>query len=816
MIRFVSWVRFLAWGAGLATFGAGILVTGFYLLLTPSLPDAEQLKSVKLQTPLRIYSADHKLIAEFGEKRRSPIAVEETPQTLLNAFLAAEDSRFFEHHGIDFRGLARATLELISTGSIQSGGSTITMQVAKNFFLSQERTFSRKFNEILLALQIEQQLSKEEIFELYLNKIYLGNRAYGIEAAANTYYGKSIQDLTLAEMAMIAGLPKAPSRYNPLANLERAMERRNWILSRMLSLGFIDRPQYEEAIAEPSRARYHGLSPELSAPYIAEMARQEMIQRFGEAAYEDGYRVYLTLDSKQQAAAQSAVRQGLLDYDRRHGYRGPEQRLNLAGLSHEEIQQQIARIPRIGGLEPAVVIGVEKDSVSVLPQQGEPRKIDWKGLSWARPFIHTNRMGPAPKTADEILKQGDVIRLYFNAQAQSWELSQIPQAQSALVAISPYNGAIMALAGGFDFYHSKFNRAIQAARQPGSSFKPFIYLAGLEMGMTPATLINDAPVVFADEQLESAWRPRNSGGRFKGPIRLRQALYESRNLVSIRLVRSLGIQPVIDYVSKFGIPAANMPRNLSLSLGTASVTPFELATAYAILANGGYRISPHFISRIESSEGEVLYRANPPVACEDCNNPTLASNEPISIGTPSESAESPSATPEPVITAPRIADARAVYIMHSILKDVITKKTGRAARALGRNDIAGKTGTTNELVDAWFAGFNQDVAATVWVGFDQPQTLGQNEFGARAALPIWVDFMKEALAGKPERELPQPPGLVTVRIDATTGQRATENTENAIFEIFKAEEVPPETPSSELPLLPGEDGSGYLSPEEIF
>jgi len=814
MIRFVSWVRFLLWGMGLGAFGAGILVTGFYLLLTPSLPDAEQLKNVKLQTPLRIYSADNKLIAEFGEKRRSPVAVEDTPQDLLNAFLAAEDSRFFEHHGIDFRGLARATLELISTGSIQSGGSTITMQVAKNFFLSQERTFSRKFNEILLALQIEQQLSKEEIFELYLNKIYLGNRAYGIEAAANTYYGKPIQELTLAEMAMIAGLPKAPSRYNPLANLERAMERRNWILSRMLSLGFINRAQYEEAVAEPSRARYHGLSPELSAPYIAEMARQEMVQRFGDAAYEDGYRVYLTLDSKQQAAAQAAVRKGLLDYDRRHGYRGPEQHLDIAELSPEEIQQRIARLPKIGGLEPAVVIRVDKNSVLALPQRGEPRQIDWKGLSWARPYIHTNRMGPAPQTANKILKEGDLIRLYFNEDAQRWELSQVPQAQSALVAISPYNGAIMALAGGFDFYHSKFNRAIQAARQPGSSFKPFIYLAGLEMGMTPATLINDAPVVFADEQLESAWRPRNSGGRFKGPIRLRQALYESRNLVSIRLVRSLGIQPVIDYVSKFGIPAANMPRNLSLSLGTASVTPFELATAYAILANGGYRISPHFISRIESSEGDILYKANPPVACEDCSS-QAAVEAPTEGEDSTQSAESLPTLQEPIISAPRIADARAVYIMHSILKDVITKGTGRGARALGRNDIAGKTGTTNDLVDAWFAGFNQDVAATVWVGFDQPQTLGQNEFGARAALPIWVDFMKEALAGKPERELPQPPGLVTVRIDAATGQRANANTENAIFEIFKAEDVPPETVSGDQPILHGEDG-GYLTPEEIF
>lgn len=842
--------------------GAGIVLSAFYLYLQPELPSVDQLRDVRLQTPLRVYSSDNKLIAEFGEKRRTPVAIDEVPERQVQAFLAAEDSRFYEHHGVDIRGLSRAALELATTGSIQSGGSTITMQVAKNFFLSRERTFLRKFNEILLALQIEQELDKNSILELYLNKIYLGNRAYGVEAAAQVYYGKSVSDLSLAEMAMIAGLPKAPSKFNPLADPDRAKVRRDWILDRMLELGSIDSASHAEARQSPISASYHGPRNTINAPYIAEMARADLLSRVGEAAYTDGYNVYTTVDSELQTAANQALRGGLEAYDRRHGYRGPIDTWQVSGNANtESLADELRRIPVVADMLPAVITGLSDDAATGVIASGARIKIATEDLQWAKPHITEDRQGPAPKIPADVLSIGDVVRVRLkdvpvaeapeiameegaegeavtppveapapDASPLDAALVQVPRIEGAIVSIAAKTGAIQSMVGGFSFYQSSFNRATLARRQPGSAFKPFIYLAALENGQTPASIINDAPIVYDDNDLETLWRPQNSSGQFYGPTRLRKALYLSRNLVSIRLLKETGINTVINYIDQLGLDTRSFPRDLSLALGSGTLTPIELASGYAMLANGGYRVEPYLIERIEQGAGNLVYQAPTVQLCDRCEQPGAEEGP---VGTDlqaiSQAAPEPGLKPalldvddvEPAAQqkdAPRVADERSIYIMHSMLQDVIKRGTGRAARALGRSDIAGKTGTTNDQRDAWFSGFNHDVATTVWVGFDQPQSLGRSEYGATAALPVWLDYMKVALEGKPSSTMPQPPGIVTVKIDPDTGKRAAPGAGDAIFEIFREENTPQEVAASSGG-QGGDSGDGDgddVSAQELF
>ncbi|MDP9030599.1 MAG: transglycosylase domain-containing protein, partial [Pseudomonadota bacterium] len=588
--------------------GLMLVLSGAYLYLSPGLPSVEALRSIQLQIPLRVYSSDEKLIAEFGEMRRTPIRFADIPPNFINALLSAEDDNFANHYGVDPSSLVRAATQLVKSGHIQSGGSTITMQVAKNFFLTSERSFSRKATEILLALQIERQLTKDEILELYVNKIYLGNRAYGIEAASQVYYGKSIRDASLAQMAMIAGLPKAPSRFNPLANPARSKERRDWILGRMYKLGKIDQAAYESAVAEPLNASYHVPTPEVNAPYIAEMARAEMVGRYGSEAYTEGFRVTTTIPSNLQEIANKSVHDGLVAYDQRHGYRGPESRLPGKTLSAWTVE--LGKQRPISGLEPAIVTQVKKDGVQVLTRTGEEH-VSWDSMKWARPFLNTNSMGPMPKQPSDVAQVGDLVRVQ-RQKDDSLKFSQVPVAQGALVSLDPQNGAIRALVGGFAFEQSNYNRATQAKRQPGSSFKPFIYSAALDNGYTAASLVNDAPIVFVDEYLDKVWRPKNDTNTFLGPIRVREALYKSRNLVSIRLLQAMGVGKTIDYITRFGFNKSDLPPNLSLALGTATLTPMEIATGWSTFANGGYKITPYLIDKIESRSGETLFTANPP------------------------------------------------------------------------------------------------------------------------------------------------------------------------------------------------------------
>ena len=793
----------LFWLLVAAASGPFLVLSGAALYLSPNLPDVDTLRDVKLQTPLRVYSKDHKLIAEFGEMRRLPISFEQIPQGFIDAILAAEDDNFLHHHGVDPSSLMRAASELISTGQVQTGGSTITMQVAKNFFLSSDRVFSRKLNEILLALQIERQLSKREIFELYVNKIYLGNRAYGIEAAAHVYYGKPIAELPLAELAMIAGLPKAPSAFNPVANPERARIRRDWILSRMLQLGSINQSAYDEAIATPVTARNHGANPELEAPYVAEMARLEMIERFGTAAYTDGYHVYTTVDSQLQTQANRALREGLLAYDQRHGYRGPE--AQHPDVDPEQWPQLLRGIPGMGGLRAAIVSDVGEDTVSIVLRNGDNGSISWEAMRWARPYLSANSMGPNPRKPADVLQRGDVIRVIPQEEPGSYRLSQLPQAQSALVSLLPQDGSIQALTGGFSFLQSNYNRVTQARRQPGSAFKPFLYSAALDHGYTPASLTNDAPLVFNDGHQEEDWRPRNSGGDFLGPIRLREALYRSRNLVSVRLMMDIGVDEAMTYIERFGFNRSDLPRHLAASLGTSELTPLQMAVGYAVIANGGYAVKPWLIERIENSEHQVIDFTRPAVTPEVMAAQQKRMDAYTGLNT--------GLTPTQVEPAEQVIDPRTIYQLNSMLQDVITRGTGSRARELKRSDLAGKTGTTNDQKDGWFTGYNGDLATVVWVGFDQPSPLGRREYGSTTALPIWTQFMAAALEGRPEYSQPQPEGMTTVRVDPYTGRVARPGTPGAFLEIFKEEDMPPSYSELEIGGYSNDDA---LTPLELF
>ncbi len=791
--------------------GLLLVLSGAYLYLSPGLPSVEALRSIQLQIPLRVYSSDEKLIAEFGEMRRTPIRFADIPPNFISALLSAEDDNFANHYGVDPSSLVRAATQLVKSGHIQSGGSTITMQVAKNFFLTSERSFSRKATEILLALQIERQLTKDEILELYVNKIYLGNRAYGIEAASQVYYGKSIRDASLAQMAMIAGLPKAPSRFNPLANPARSKERRDWILGRMYKLGKIDQAAYESAVAEPLNASYHVPTPEVNAPYIAEMARAEMVGRYGSDAYTEGFRVTTTVPSDLQEIANDAVHSGLISYDQRHGYRGPESR--LPGKTLSAWTAELSKQRPISGLEPAIVTQVKKDGVQVLTRTGEAH-VAWDTMKWARPFLNTNSMGAMPKQPSDVAQVGDLIRVQ-RQKDDSLKFSQVPLAQGALVSLDPQNGAIRALVGGFAFEQSNYNRATQAKRQPGSSFKPFIYSAALDNGYTAASLVNDAPIVFVDEYLDKVWRPKNDTNTFLGPIRIREALYKSRNLVSIRLLQAMGVGKTIDYITRFGFNKSDLPPNLSLALGTATLTPMEIATGWSTFANGGYKITPYLIDKIESRNGDTLFTANPPRVPGDVVNGVVATDglaapshggitiEPTPGATPAAANPAAPTEPQAPAVAERVVDGRTTYILNSILEDVIKKGTGRRALALGRADIAGKTGTTNESKDAWFSGYNGDYVTTVWTGYDQPESLGRREFGGTVALPIWMSYMGAALKDKPLHTQPEPEGILSLRIDPISGRAASPSTPNAYFELFKSEDTPPSVNELGNGVVPG-------------
>ncbi len=827
--------------------GAGILMMAIYLYLAPTLPDTEELKDIELQTPLRVYSADGKLISEFGEKRRTPLTFAETPPQFINALLASEDDGFFEHFGIDLKGLARAVFELIRTGKKKSGGSTITMQVAKNYYLSSEKTFARKFTEILLALKIEQSLSKQEILELYINKIYLGKRAYGIEAAAQVYYGKSIKELNLAQLAMIAGLPQAPSAANPVNNPRRALDRRNYVLARMRTLEMISAEEFDQAARAPVTARYHGATSEVLAPYVAEMVRREMVERYGDDAYTAGYNVYTTVDASRQLAANRALQTGLLKYDRDHGYRQPKPMapvMTLEVADNPELEPWLSKADKahdtdwpqtldqwndilrdqddMGLISPAIVRSVEHDGAWIYQNNSE-RWLPFSGMLWAKPYFDVNIIGAEPKQPSDVLSIGQ--RIWVEESRDGLLLAQVPEVEGSIVSLRPKDGAIQALVGGFSFGSNKFNRAIQAERQPGSAFKPFIYSSALANGFTPASIINDAPVVFEDASLENTWRPQNNSGKFYGPTRLREALYKSQNLVSIRILKQVGPGKAVNYIEPFGFPRSKLNADLSLALGASAVTPMELATGYCVLANGGYAVDPYLISRIEDSSGNVLFSANPRTVCRECEKQQateagqaqLAASElleqqlqqQLNPETESQPEEQEEAQP----TAPRVMDSRTHFLMISMLKDVVRLGTGKRALALNRDDLAGKTGTTNDQKDAWFSGFSPDLVTTVWIGFDQPKTLGRWAFGSNTALPVWVDYMGSALNGVPEHPFEQPEGIVSVRIDPETGLLAAPGQNNAIFEYFREEDVP----SQPVKITPT-NGSGEteLVPEQLF
>ena len=727
---------------------------GMYLYIAPSLPEMSSLKKAPLLKPLQVYTADNQLIAEYGGKLSVPVEYEQIPPHFIHAFLAAEDSSFFEHSGISFKSLGRAVSESITGSNVQTGGSTITMQVAKNYYLSADRTLRRKLTEVFLARKIEQNLGKEEILTLYVNKIFLGKNAYGIAAAAKIYYDKNLDELSVAQMAMIAGLPKAPSKYNPVANPDRALERRNWILGRMLQLGYINQTEYQTAVAEPINLNMPSRGTSNKHPYVGEMVRSELVSKFGEQAIDSGYKVYTTIDSKRQAYAEAAVQNGLEAYDRRHGWRGPE--------AHDK---PLKDFMPYANTYPAQVTKVYKNSFDALMQDGQTVTIPWSGMSWVRPYRNANSVGGAPSSAAQIVKVKDIVRLRPNEEKTAWSMVQVPKVQGQLISINPNDGSIIAVVGGYNFYQSKFNRAIQGWRQPGSTIKPFVYALALERGMTPYTMVEDNPITIG------RWSPRNSDGRYLGMIPLRRALYLSRNTVSVRLLQSVGIERTRQLFMDFGLQEDQIPRNYTIALGTPQVLPIQMATGYAAIANGGYRVQPHFISRIEDAYGKVIYEANPEYACVNCvindkakpvvtesNTPddeaiqsTMQSaSEPVIDAVPASAAKKISKEEQSQYRqAQRILKSSSAFDMANILRDVILHGTGRAALKIGRDDLAGKTGTTNDAKDAWFAGFNGKVVTVTWVGFDQPTTLGRREYGGIAALPIWVSYMGKSLQGTP-------------------------------------------------------------------
>ncbi len=857
------------WLALAAVCAAVLSLAGAFLYLDPQIPKAATYRQVRLETPLRVYTADRRLVAEFGERRLIPITLDQVPALFVSAVLDTEDKRFYEHSGVDLITLTTAAVELVlNRGEITRGGSTITMQLPRNLgTFSLDQLFIRKFKEILLALKIERELTKDEILELYINAVPFGKRAYGAQAAAYTYYGRPLAELTLPQLAMLAGIPQAPTAGNPINDPRRALARRNVVLSRMLEQRSITREQYHAAIAAPITARLYERDMEVTAPYPAEWVRQQLLGQIPDL-YSGGYEVITTLDAGLQRTARDAVRAGLSSYDRRHGYRGPEARVEGDGPDAWLAALQETRDYR--GLEPAVVSAVADDHAMALRSDGREIRLDMDGIAWARPYLTVDSRGATPRVPGDVLAVGDLIRVRREVvatpaaepdtatgadadapadsapadAAQRWVLTQIPDIQGALVSLDANTGAVRAMVGGYDFAINQYNHALQAARQPGSGFKPFVYSAALAHGVTPASIFMDAPLVFDDQNLETEYRPDNDDNRYNGPTRLREALYRSINLVTMRVLLEVGANNVLDFSRRFGFDTGSFPRNTQLAVGggTMAVTPMQMAVAYATFANGGHRIEPHVIDEVYDIDGARILKARHPVVCRDC--PTaLEPIDPAALTPPraqgpadkpvdepgtlaellagqtpgaADTAEgAPPSSSEPAqVPAQRVLDERIAYLMNSMLKDVIRRGTGRRARTLERSDIAGKTGTTNEAADTWFNGYTPDVVTTVWVGFPNHTPLGTREYGSNTPLPIWIDYMREALADLPERTPPQPAGMVTMKIDPGTGKVASAADPDAIFEIFLAEFAPRIERRSRLG--PADPDDEDIRPVEIF
>jgi penicillin-binding protein 1A len=832
LVKIASWL--------FATGSMLLIAAVFYIVavMVPELPSIEHLEDTQYQVPLRIYDRNEILLAEFGEHRRIPVVFDKIPRHLIDAVVSVEDDQFWNHHGVDFYALMAAVYEVVTTGRKTRGGSTITMQVARNFFLSPEQTYARKFNEILLALKIETELSKEKIIELYLNKIFLGHRAYGVSAASQVYYDKKLADLTLAQSAMIAGLPKAPSKYNPISNPERSLIRRNYILGRMRILEYIDEEEFEQALNEPITAELHRTRTIADAQYVSEQVRAQLFEQYGQEVYRAGLKVYTSIDGELQAVANQALRKNLIDYTRRHGYRGVIDNIELGDIVNDPFDEDLVIDQRVGGLRKGVVIAINEavaaaadGSSEVLPASAKLLISNYEqinvlfvgGIDWAAKFIDVDNRGPKPVKVADVLAVGDVV--WLENRDSQWLLADVPRVEGALVSINPADGGIQAMVGGFDYFKNKFNRATQARRQPGSNFKPFIYSAALDKGFTAASIINDAPVVFDDDSLESTWRPQNYSGKFYGPTRMREALVKSRNLVSIRILQAIGLRYATNYIQRFGFEREQMPYDLSLALGSGSFSPLQMVRAYAVFSNGGYLIEPYIIDRVESGSGEVIFQHNPQTVCQDCeaeNLEELAAAEAAAavqqemdeqaeavvlteeeqlevselnaLDGATEVSEATEVVEAEVVPqyAPRVISAQNAFIMRSMMREVVQRGTAVRAKALGRKDIAGKTGTTNDQLDAWFSGYNDQVVTTSWVGFDNQRTMGNRETGGRAALPMWIEFMRKALEGRPENLQEQPEGLVTIRIDAESGERADLSTRKSLFEVFRVENAPRE------------------------
>ncbi len=845
--RYAKWLILLA-GLGAA---GGVAVTsaviGAYYYVAPGLPPAETIREIPLQIPLRIFSRDRRLIAEIGERRRILVTFDELPAHVVSAFVAAEDRRFFEHPGIDYQGIIRAGIRMIGTGEISGGGSTLTQQLARDYFLSREQLFTRKLREAFLAYKIEQEFSKEEILALFLNKMFFGQRAYGVAAAAQVYFGKPLKDVNVAEAATLAGVLPAPSQYNPVRSATNATVRRSYVLERMLDLDYIDNDTYQRALLFPMQSTLHGTATELSAPYVAEMVRQEMLERYGEDTYRAGFEVVTTLDSRLQLGATYALRNGLLEFTRRRGYKGPIAELEvdpeilLTPYSNwpEDIQLALADQPNPGELDVAIVTAINEDnSAEIVLQNGSRSVLPWQGVSWAKPFVDRETTGEPPETIADVLALGQIIHV-MPTTLGSWALAQMPAAQSAVVSVDPRDGAITSLSGGFDFTTSKFNRAVQSARQPGSAFKPFIYSAALEYGNTTATVVDDSPVVIRSSELEDVWRPLNYTGKFYGPTRVRDALVRSMNLASVRLLLyNTGVMNAVRHLEPFGFGESALPRNGSLALGGGNASPLDMAQAYATFANGGFAVKPYVIDTISGPDGQMLYRAQPFIVCRECEAATDADPLVVDVAEPDELDETvslelmadvgetfrPDASLAPELfadikAAPRVITAQNAYLIQDMMRDVILRGTGRRARVLERSDLSGKTGTSNDRRDAWFGGFNGDLVSVVWVGYDDDLPLGPGEEGSRTALPIWIEFNRIALRGAPLHQLAVPEGIVSVRISKKTGcpASAVDPSYDVMFEVFREGHVPV-CELADVVIDPFNDPSALdeEEPEELF
>lgn len=803
--RFVT-IMCLVWTA---VCGAVLSLAAVFLYLNPQIPTAETYRHVRIETPLRVFAEGGQLMAEFGERRVIPLTLADVPPLFIHALLDTEDKRFYSHGGVDFISLLNDSIELVVNREITSGASTITMQLAKNISLSPERKFIRKFKEMLLAVKIEQELTKDQILELYFNVVPFGKRAYGAQAAAFTYYGRPLNQLDVAQLAMLAGIPQAPTAGNPINGPERAMKRRNLVLSRMLEQGSITQEQYDVAVNSPNTASVHERDLDIAAPYASEWVRQQLVARYGTDVYSSGYEAMTTVDAHLQDVATKAVRDGVFRYDRRHGFRGPIAHADIpedASARRIAVQNALVPYPPHVGLEAGVVVAVDGVNFSAMRANGETVSIGLDGYKWASRLVDANARGAPPTKAADVAAVGDI--LWLRGFKEGWTLSQMPEIQATIIAMNPANGAVKAIVGGFDFSANQFNHALQAARQPGSGFKPFVYSAALDSGVTPATIFMDAPLVFEDENMETTYRPKNDGSRFNGPTRLREALYRSINLVSIRVLLAVGAGPVLDYVKRFGFDTTDFPRNTQLAIGggTMGVTPMQMARAYATFANGGYLIEPNILKEVRNLAGETIYKARYPVVCAECPQPQIPADG-------DQAEPMVAANPDAPIPAPRVLDEGNAFIMNSMLQDVIRRGTAIRAKALNRNDLAGKTGTTNEA-DTWFNGYQKNLVASVWVGFSDHRPVGDNEYGSNSPLPIWMDFMKVALEGVPEDTRQQPSDVVTLKIDPRTGEAASPDQQNAIFEYFLADHAPTARASSQT--APDIDSKQPVRPIDLF